>query len=116
MDRHGDWAALFCLVGGGQEISRVEAGLPEWFGSAGRSHSRWDAYASPEINGEEYPGRNYGDGRGRIEGMPGGTRPRYRAELRLATPIRSFRCRHVSKSVGLLMDLDAWAAGSTLSG
>ena len=30
MDRHQDWAAVICLVGGGQEINTGEAGLPEW--------------------------------------------------------------------------------------
>ena len=30
MSRHGDWAVLVCLVGGGQEINRGEAGLAEW--------------------------------------------------------------------------------------
>ncbi len=116
MDRHADWAVLVCLVGGGQEINHGEAGLPEWFDSVRRSHPGWDVYVSPEINGEEYLGRNYDDGRGRIEDMLGGIRPRYRAELHLATSIRSFRSRHVSEFVRLLLDLDAGAAGVTLSG
>ena len=116
MDRHRDWAVLVCLVGGGQEINHGEAGLPEWFDSVRRSHPGWDVYVSPEINGEEYLGRNYDDGRGRIEDMLGGIRPRYRAELHLATSIRSFRSRHVSEFIRLLLDLDAGAAGSTLSG
>ena len=116
MDRHADWAVLVCLVGGGQEINHGEAGLPEWFDSIRRSHPGWDVYVSPEINGEEYLGRNYDDGRGRIEDMLGGIRPRYRAQLHLATSIRSFRSRHVSEFVRLLLDLDARAAGVTLSG
>lgn len=117
MDRHQDWAVLVCLVGGGQEINHGEAGLPEWFDSVRRSHPGWDVYVSPEINGEEYLGGNYdGDGRGRIEDMLGGTiRPTYREELHLATSIRSFRSRHVSEFVRLLLDLDAGAAGTTLS-
>ncbi len=116
MDRHADWAVLVCLVGGGQEINHGEAGLPEWFDSMRRSHPGWDVYVSPEINGEEYLGKNYDDGRGRIEDMLGGIRPVYRAELHLATSIRSFRSRHVSEFVRLLLDLDAGAAGVTLSG
>lgn len=120
MDRHQDWAVLVCLVGGGQEINHGEAGLPEWFDSIRRSHPGWDMYVSPEINGEEYLGGNYGDdgdGRGRIEDMLGGAiRPTYREELHLATSIRSFRSRHVSEFVRLLLDLDAGAAGATLSG
>lgn len=27
MDRHKDWAVIVCLVGGGQEINRGEAGI-----------------------------------------------------------------------------------------
>lgn len=30
MDRHLDWCAIVCLVGGGQEINAGEAGLTEW--------------------------------------------------------------------------------------
>jgi len=30
MDRHTDWAAIICLVGGGQEIHRGEAGIDAW--------------------------------------------------------------------------------------
>ena len=31
LDRHIDWAAVVCLVGGGQEINRGEAGISAWF-------------------------------------------------------------------------------------
>jgi hypothetical protein len=30
LDRHSDWAVVVCLVGGGQEINRGEAGISEW--------------------------------------------------------------------------------------
>jgi Uncharacterized conserved protein (DUF2075) len=30
LDRHRDWAAVICLVGGGQEIHTGEAGIGEW--------------------------------------------------------------------------------------
>ena len=30
MDRHPDWCAVICLVGGGQEINTGEAGISEW--------------------------------------------------------------------------------------
>lgn len=33
MDRHSDWSCIICLIGGGQEIHRGEAGLREWFKS-----------------------------------------------------------------------------------
>jgi hypothetical protein len=48
MNRHDGWAVLVCLVGGGQEINRGEAGLSEW-GVALRNFEGWNVYASPEV-------------------------------------------------------------------
>jgi hypothetical protein len=48
MNRHNGWAVLVCLVGGGQEINRGEAGLAEW-GVALSEFESWKVYASPEI-------------------------------------------------------------------
>ena len=48
MNRHAGWSALVCLVGGGQEINRGEAGLSEW-GVALRGFEDWKVYASPEV-------------------------------------------------------------------
>ena len=47
MDRHGDWAVLVALVGGGQEINVGEAGLSEW-GRTIRDHfPHWQIAVSP---------------------------------------------------------------------
>jgi hypothetical protein len=48
MSRHDGWCVLVCLVGGGQEINRGEAGLPEW-GVALQGFKKWMIYASPEV-------------------------------------------------------------------
>jgi hypothetical protein len=48
MNRHQGWAVLVCLVGGGQEINRGEAGLPEW-GAALSGFENWKVFASPEV-------------------------------------------------------------------
>jgi hypothetical protein len=48
MNRHAGWCVLVCLVGGGQEINRGEAGLPEW-GVALQGFKNWKAYASPSV-------------------------------------------------------------------
>jgi hypothetical protein len=48
MNRHDGWCVLVCLVGGGQEINREEAGLPEW-GAALRGFEDWKIYVSPEV-------------------------------------------------------------------
>ena len=115
MGRHPDWAVLICLVGGGQEINHGEAGLPEWFDSLSRVNHKWDVYVSPEINGEEYLGRNYEDASSKIEDMLGSdVHLTYAKEMHLATSIRSFRSRYVSEFVRLLLDTDAKAAGSKL--
>jgi hypothetical protein len=48
MNRHDGWCVLVCLVGGGQEINRGEAGLPEW-GAALQGFKNWKIYASPDV-------------------------------------------------------------------
>src|SRR5262249_25280445 len=48
MNRHEGWAVLVCLVGGGQEINRGEAGLAEW-GAALNEFEWWKVFASPEV-------------------------------------------------------------------
>lgn len=48
MNRHAGWCVLVCLVGGGQEINRGEAGLPEW-GAAVQGFNNWKIYTSPDV-------------------------------------------------------------------
>jgi DUF2075 family protein len=48
MNRHAGWAVLVCLIGGGQEINRGEAGLVEW-GNALRDFPDWRVCASPLV-------------------------------------------------------------------
>ena len=54
MDRRSDWATIVCLVGGGQEINKGEAGLSEWFDSLKRSYPHWDVYAAQNLDDSEY--------------------------------------------------------------
>ncbi len=58
MDRHNDWAVIVCLIGGGQEINRGEAGLLEWFNALRDRFSHWDIYVSSKINDIEYTKEN----------------------------------------------------------
>lgn len=44
MDRHEDWCAIICLVGGGQEINTGEAGIEEWLRALERSFPLWQAH------------------------------------------------------------------------
>lgn len=57
MDRHEDWAVMVCLVGGGQEIYKGEAGIVEWFEALQRRFPDWDIYASDAIESEVYLGK-----------------------------------------------------------
>ena len=49
MSRHQEFAAIVCLVGGGQEIHDGEGGLAEW-GHALRTCPGWGICAPPEID------------------------------------------------------------------
>lgn len=56
MDRHDDWAVMICLVGGGQEIYKGEAGIGEWFKALHKRFPNWDVYVSDAIESENYLG------------------------------------------------------------
>lgn len=56
MDRHEDWAVMVCLVGGGQEIYKGEAGIGEWFKAFHDHFSNWDIYVSDAIESDAYLG------------------------------------------------------------
>lgn len=100
MDRHQDWATIVCLVGGGQEIHRGEAGLPEWLDSLRRRFPDWDVYVPTELKDDEYRrGRSW-------EELIAGLRTEEKTDLHLATSIRSFRTPDVAPFVKALLDLD----------
>jgi hypothetical protein len=54
LDRHDDWAVVICLVGGGQEINRGEAGISAWLDAVATSFTGWSAYISPSLTDSEY--------------------------------------------------------------
>lgn len=88
MDRHGDWAAIVCLVGGGQEIHQGEAGIIEWFDSIRKHHPNWDVYVSDKMDGEVYmPGRSLSEA---VED------PTIIEGLHLSVDMRSFRNQNVA--------------------
>ena len=41
LHRHPDWAAVICLVGGGQEIHTGEAGIAAWLDAIRESFPEW---------------------------------------------------------------------------
>ena len=98
MDRHQDWAVIICLIGGGQEINRGEAGLPEWFSALE----------------EDYPTGMYMYLTNYLMtntpwGVPctrkfGKTGLAIREELHLGVSVRSFRSEKQSDFVKALLD------------
>ncbi|MGI3776067.1 MAG: DUF2075 domain-containing protein [Janthinobacterium lividum] len=74
------WAAIVCLVGGGQEIHDGEGGLAEW-GAALASRPGWDVVAAPGVLGAA-------DLRQRLPALAG---LRLDAALHLDVPVRQVR-------------------------
>ncbi|MBE6883640.1 MAG: DUF2075 domain-containing protein [Ruminococcaceae bacterium] len=109
MDRHDDWAVIVCLVGGGQEINKGEAGLPEWFDALQRSFPNWDAYAAPNLDDTEYlRGRTWDE-------LTSGVNLTIVNGLHLATSMRSFRSEKVSLLIKQILDNDIEDAQQTFT-
>lgn len=110
MDRWEDWAVIVCLVGGGQEINKGEAGLPEWFDSLRRRFTHWDVYAAQNLDDSEYlRGRSWSS-------LIDGLNVTISDNLHLSTSIRSFRSEKVSLFVKCLLDNDIDKASQIYNG
>ncbi len=108
LDRHPDWAVVICLVGGGQEINRGEAGIAEWIESLMRSYPDWHVHISPQLKDSEY-------GAGAVLArLAAHSHVRHDPSLHLAVSMRSFRAENVSLLVKQVLDLDADGAKRTL--
>lgn len=108
LDRHKDWAVVVCLVGGGQEINRGEAGISAWLDAIRERFPTWSAYVSFELTDTEY-----GAGRAleKIAGEPNFHRD---TALHLAVSMRSFRADNVSAFVKAVLDNEADSARAAL--
>ena len=100
MDRHQDWAVVICLVGGGQEINKGEAGLPEWFCSLKRAYTHWDVYLTPQLNDSEYRRT------ARWEDMIEGLQVTGNKNLHLSTSVRSFHTPDLAAFVKAVLDIN----------
>lgn len=100
LDRHPDWAVVVCLVGGGQEINRGEAGIGEWIDSVLRSFPDWHLFLSSRLTDSEYAAGKA------IELARQHARCELKDELHLGVSMRSFRAESVSAFVKHLLDLD----------
>ena len=107
MDRHRDWCAIVCLVGGGQEINEGEAGLSEWFIALSKHHRDWKVYTSDQLTKPEY---NWGLN---LQAMMEGLNCSYEKDLHLAVSVRSFRAEKLSQFINELIAGDASAASHT---
>lgn len=93
MDRHEDWCAIICLVGGGQEINTGEAGIAEWLQAIQRSFPHWQVRLPNTLVHDQI--------------LPNLMTTR---DLHLATSIRSFRAEKLSDFVGHVIEGEAAAA------
>jgi hypothetical protein len=97
MDRHTDWCAVICLVGGGQEINSGEAGLTEWFAALDTHFRHWKVYVSQQLGHRDY---NWDRD---LTAMLNGLDIEVRGPLHLSVSIRSFRAEKLSEFVGALV-------------
>ena len=100
LNRHSDWAVVICLVGGGQEINRGEAGISAWLDAVSDQIPDWTAYISPNLTDSEYDA-------GHALQTLGTTAKVVEDEgLHLSVSMRSFRAEHVSRFVKAVLDLE----------
>jgi len=110
MDRHADWAVVVCLVGGGQEINRGEAGISGWLDAVRARFPKWDVHISPELHDREYAAGHALERLGLEVGLVTDR------SLHLAVSMRSFRAEHVSQFVKTVLDGEHGLARDVLGG
>jgi hypothetical protein len=99
MGRHAGFAAVICLVGGGQEIHDGEGGLAEW-GVALRARPAWRVCAPPDVMQADDPRQRVGDIAGLLA-LPA---------LHLRVPVRQIRNSAAAAWVDTVLRGDADAA------
>lgn len=109
MDRQADWGLVVCLIGGGQEINKGEAGIVEWLSSINRSFERWHVYMSDKLSGKEYA-----EGKALDMLQIDESQIHVESALHLSVSMRSFRAEKVSLFVHQLLNLQKEEASSTL--
>lgn len=109
LDRRTDWAVVICLVGGGQEINRGEAGISAWLDAVHDQFINWHVYISPELRDSEYAaGRALATLVGRKNVVNDDS-------LHLAVSMRSFRAEKVSQFVKAVLDVEMEQAKNVFS-
>lgn len=110
MDRQTDWGLIICLIGGGQEINKGEAGISEWIASINRRFRHWHIYMSDRLQEKEYA-----EGRALESIQIDKNQVHIDSALHLAVSMRSFRAEKVSLFVHQLLELNPQEARTTLS-
>ena len=98
MDRHEDWATIICLVGGGQEIYKGEAGIQDWFLALQQQYLDWEIYLSDKMTDSEYLGNST------MSDLLGDRDYHVEPSLHLGVSIRSFRSEKLSAFTKMLLD------------
>jgi DNA polymerase III delta prime subunit len=109
LNRHVDWAVVICLVGGGQEINRGEAGIRGWLDAIQRSFPDWNVHVSPNLTDSEYAA---GDSLSHLSGVRTISKD---PDLHLSVSMRSFRAENVSAFVKSVLDCETSTAKEQLS-
>jgi hypothetical protein len=108
LDRRSDWAVVICLVGGGQEINRGEAGISEWLDALRSGFPDWRIYVSADLSDSEYAAGHA------LEMLKGRANVRTDSSLHLAVSMRSFRAENVSSFVKAVLDCERGKAREIL--
>lgn len=109
LDRHRDWAVVVCLVGGGQEINRGEAGISAWLDAVRDHFPEWEVYAPGNLLGPEYSAETA------LRSLKGRANLAFDPGLHLSVSMRSFRAERVSDFVHSLLECEDNRAHELLS-
>ena len=110
MDRQTDWGLVVCLIGGGQEINKGEAGISEWIESLNRNFPSWHVYMSDKLQEKEYA-----DGKALSSITLTPSQIHTEPSLHLSVSMRSFRAEKVSLFVHQLLELNKEEAKATFA-
>ena len=98
---------IVCLVGGGQEINRGEAGIDAWIDAVNSGFPHWSMYISSRLVDSEYAAG------GALEAASRGMHAHFDDSLHLAVSMRSFRAENVSYLVKAILDREQASARET---
>ena len=109
LDRRPDWAVIICLVGGGQEINRGEAGISEWLDALRSNFPEWRIHVSADLSDSEYAAGHA------LDKLAGRANVKTDSSLHLAVSMRSFRAESVSSFVKAVLDCERGRASEILA-